>query len=170
MRKRLIATVAVSCLTAGCGAANSATPGHRRYTNPGVAMEPAIKSGQLFDARPVERGEYVAKRGDVVVFTMPEWIDGRDTAQVKRVVAIPGDQIRCCSPDGRVVLNGATLAEPYLAPGATQSPFGPITVPASRLWLMGDNRNLSNDSRIHFNEDAQGTVPAETVIGVADLN
>ncbi|MFA1550260.1 signal peptidase I [Actinomadura chokoriensis] len=135
-----------------------------------MAMEPTIHAGQTFDARPVDQGEYEPKRGDVVVFRMPAWINGRDTPQVKRVVAIPGDRIGCCSPDGRVTLNGAVLPERYLAPGARGMPFGPVVVPPGRLWLMGDNRNASADSRYHVNDDGHGTVPVSAVIGVAVLD
>lgn len=109
------------------------------------------------------------KRGDVVVFTMPAWLDGRDKPQVKRVVAVPGDRISCCSPDGRVRLNGTALSEPYLAPNTRESPFGQISVPAGRLWLMGDNRLSSADSRFHIGDAGHGTVPATAVIGVAVL-
>lgn len=169
MRKRLIAMVAVPWLVTGCGAANSAVHGYHRYTDPSVAMEPTIHAGRTFDARPVEHGEYEPKRGDVVVFTMPAWLDGRDKPQVKRVVAVPGDRISCCSPDGRVRLNGTALSEPYLAPNTRESPFGQISVPAGRLWLMGDNRLSSADSRFHIGDAGHGTVPATAVIGVAVL-
>ncbi|HEU5027178.1 MAG TPA: signal peptidase I [Spirillospora sp.] len=169
MRKRLIALVAVPWLVAGCGAASSAVHGYHRYTDPSVAMEPTIHAGRTFDARPVDHGDYRPKRGDVVVFTMPAWLNGRDTAQVKRVVAIPGDRIACCSGDGRVMLNGTAISEPYLAPDARESPFGPVSVPAGRLWLMGDNRGSSADSRFHLGDGGNGTVPAAAVIGVAVL-
>jgi signal peptidase I len=169
MRERLIALVAVPCLVAGCGAANSAVHGYHRYTDPSVAMEPTIHAGQTFDARPVDRGHYAPKRGDVVVFTMPAWLNGREAPQVKRVVAIPGDRIACCSRDGRVLLNGTAVSEPYLGPDARESPFGPVSVPAGRLWLMGDNRESSADSRFHVSDGGGGTVPVTAVIGVAVL-
>ncbi|MBD2893266.1 Signal peptidase I [Actinomadura sp. RB99] len=169
MRRRVIALAAVPWLVAGCGAANSAVHGYHRYSDPSVAMEPTIRAGQTFDARPVDHGDYKPKRGDVVVFSMPSWLGGRAAPQVKRVVAIPGDRISCCSRDGRVMLNGAALDEPYLAEGTRESTFGPVSVPAGRLWLMGDNRGSSADSRYHLGDGGQGTVPASAVVGVAVL-
>ncbi|MFD0691952.1 signal peptidase I [Actinomadura fibrosa] len=170
MRKRLIAVAAVPWLAAGCGAVNSTVHGYDRYSNPGVAMEPTIRAGQTVDARPVERGRYAPKRGDIVIFRMPAWTGGRDTPQLKRVVAIPGDRIGCCSHPGGVTLNGTVLTERYIKPDARTVPFGPITVPPGRLWLMGDNRYASADSRYHLNDEGHGTVPVSAVVGVVVLD
>jgi signal peptidase I len=166
MRKRLIVIIVVSWLATGCGAVGAVAHGYHRYSNPGEGMEPTIHRGQTFDARPVKGGRYEPRRGDVVVFTMPAWTPVPGRPLVKRVVAIGGDTIGCCS-NGHVTLNGAPLSEPYLAPRTPESTFGPVTVPPGHLWLMGDNRPVSADSRYHFQDGDKGTVPASAVIGVA---
>lgn len=168
MRIRLIAIVAVSWLTTSCGAVGAAMHGYHRYSEPGESMEPTIHKGQTFNARPVETGRYNPRRGDVVVFTTPGWTEVPGAPILKRVVAIAGDTVGCCS-NGHVTLNGATLPEPYLAPRTSESSFGPITVPPGHLWLMGDNRSSSSDSRHYIQNRDKGTVPASGVIGIAVL-
>ncbi|WP_285582111.1 signal peptidase I [Actinoallomurus iriomotensis] len=165
MRNRVIAMATLLWLVTGCAPASAALHGYHRYTNPSVAMEPTLRANQPFSARPVRHGGYVPKRGDVVVFTMPSWTpDGRGTQPfVKRVVAIAGDRIGCCS-GGRITLNGTPLAEPYLAPDTSETAFGTVAIPPGQMWLMGDNRAYSADSRA-----GHGPVPASAVIGVAVL-
>ena len=165
MKRQIIAVAAVSLLVAGCAPASAALHGYHRYADPSPSMEPAIRQGQTFNAKPVRHGKYTPRRGDVVVFTMPSWNNGSSQPFVKRVVAIAGDKIACCS-NGKVTLNGAPLSEPYLA-GASgpQAGFAPATVPPGGLWVMGDNRDMSADSRF----PGHGTVPATAVIGIAVL-
>jgi signal peptidase I len=160
----MLAVLTVSLLVAGCAPANAALHGYHRYVDPSAAMEPAIRQGQTFNARPVRNGKYTPRRGDVVVFTMPSWNNGDRQPFVKRVVAIAGDRIACCS-DGKVTLNGVPLSEPYLASSGSQAGFGPETVPPGRLWVMGDNRDVSADSRV----PGHGTIPATAVVGIAVL-
>jgi signal peptidase I len=88
---------------------------------------------------------------------------------IKRVIGIPGDHVACCDAQGRVTVNGVPLNEQsYLYPGAAPSlaRFN-ITVPPGRLWVMGDNRLLSEDSRDHMGDPGGGTVPESAVIGRA---
>ncbi|MFI6449218.1 signal peptidase I [Kitasatospora sp. NPDC050543] len=88
---------------------------------------------------------------------------------IKRVIAVGGDTISC-SGTGPVYVNGKPLDEPYLYPGATpcgDQNFGPLKVPAGSLWMMGDHRNDSSDSRYHMDEPGGGAVPESAVVGRA---
>lgn len=89
---------------------------------------------------------------------------------VKRVVAVGGQTVQCCDTKGRVMVDGRGLDEPYVYssdPSFEEIPFGPVTVPAGRLWMMGDHRDESADSRAHLNDADQGTIPVDNVIGKA---
>jgi signal peptidase I len=88
---------------------------------------------------------------------------------IKRVIGIPGDRVACCDAKGRVTVNGVPLTEQsYLFPGAAPSVsrFN-ITVPPGRLWVMGDNRFFSADSRDHEGDPGGGTIPESAVVGRA---
>ena len=91
------------------------------------------------------------------------------TDYIKRVIGLPGDHVVCCNSQGQVTVNGVALSEStYLYPGADPSntPFN-ITVPAGRLWVMGDNRGDSADSRYHTDDPGGGTIPESAVVGRA---
>ena len=85
---------------------------------------------------------------------------------IKRVIGVPGDTVQCCDPQGRVTVNGVPLDEPYVYED-NHEPFGPVTVPKDRLWVMGDHRSQSSDSRAHLGSPGGGTVPESKVIGRA---
>jgi len=88
---------------------------------------------------------------------------------IKRVIGIPGDRVACCDAEGRVTVNGVPLNEQsYLYPGSAPSlsRFN-IVVPPGRLWVMGDNRFYSDDSRLHQNDPGNGTIPESAVVGRA---
>jgi signal peptidase I len=88
---------------------------------------------------------------------------------IKRVIGIPGDHVACCDAQGRVTVNGVPLTEQsYLYPGSAPSlsRFN-IVVQPGRLWVMGDNRFYSADSRDHMGDPGGGTVPESAVIGRA---
>ncbi|MDX6273287.1 MAG: signal peptidase [Frankiales bacterium] len=85
---------------------------------------------------------------------------------IKRVIGVPGDTVQCCDPQGRVTVNGVALDEPYLYQD-DHAPFGPVKVPKGRLWVMGDHRSQSSDSRAHLGSPGGGTVPENKVIGRA---
>lgn len=130
-------------------------------------------------------------RGDIVVFKDPGgWLapgepDGGsvvndvltfiglrpvDAGQhlVKRVIGLPGDRVACQGPGEPITVNGVPLDEPYLASGATPSSVAfDITVPPDSLWVMGDNRDHSEDSRFHQGNPGGGSVPMANVVGVA---
>ncbi len=93
------------------------------------------------------------------------------TYYIKRVIGLPGDRVACCT-DGKVTVNGIPLDETsYLFPGAAPSaqPFS-VTVPPGRLWVMGDNRADSSDSRGHMSDyPDHGTIPENQVVGRAFL-
>lgn len=131
--------------------------------------------------------------GDVVVFRAPSswepetripqshnpvrrglsWVGGlfglpqaNEKDLVKRVIAVGGQTVRCCDAQGRVMVNGHGINEPYIYQD-DHRPFGPVTVPKGRLWVMGDHRSDSADSRFHMDDGYQGTIPVSSVIGRA---
>ncbi|WP_344467458.1 signal peptidase I [Kitasatospora kazusensis] len=87
---------------------------------------------------------------------------------IKRVIGVPGDTVVCCDAQGRLTVNGTPLDESYLAAGNVPSrqPFK-VTVPAGRLWVMGDHRDVSADSRYHMANPGEGTIPMGNVVGRA---
>ncbi|MEV0374283.1 signal peptidase I [Streptomyces sp. NPDC050636] len=92
-----------------------------------------------------------------------------ETDYVKRVIGVGGDRVTCCDKRGRIKVNGKPVTEGYLYPGdAPSSVEFDIVVPEGKLWVMGDHRARSSDSRDHLGEPGGGTVPVGKVIGRAD--
>lgn len=92
-----------------------------------------------------------------------------ETDYVKRVIGIGGDHVRCCDSKGRIEVNGEPQPEPYLHPGDRPSGVRfDIEVPERRLWVMGDHRSASADSREYLGAPGGGTVPEDKVIGRVD--
>ncbi|MEV6110733.1 signal peptidase I [Streptomyces sp. NPDC051940] len=92
----------------------------------------------------------------------------RDQDLIKRVVGIGGDRVKCCDKEGRVTVNGTPITEPYLYPGDEPSAGAfDVTVPEGRIFVMGDHRSNSADSREHGDGPYQGTVPEDLVVGKA---
>jgi signal peptidase I len=153
---------------------------------PSISMEDTLKVGDRVVVTKLVPGPFSLKRGDVVVFTDPnDWLAGspptpepgrlgkiltfiglrpNDSGNhlIKRVIGLPGDHVKCCDSSGHVMVNGVPLDEPYLYPGdrPSEKTFD-VTVPAGKLWVMGDHRSASEDSRY------KGFVPEKLVTGRA---
>lgn len=87
---------------------------------------------------------------------------------IKRVIGLPGDRVKCCDEDGLITVNGVPIEEPYLFEGNEPSndPFD-IRVPGDRVWVMGDHRSASSDSRAHIGDPGGGAIPITSVVGRA---
>ncbi|GFN23956.1 signal peptidase I [Thermanaeromonas sp. C210] len=110
---------------------------------PSGSMEPTLYPGDRILVNRLVYRFSEPQRGDVVVFRYP-LEPNRD--YVKRVIAVGGDTIE--AHDNKIYVNGQPLNESYLPPGVVHSDFGPIKVPADSYFVMGDNRNISSDSRV----------------------
>lgn len=138
---------------------------------------------------------YPIERGDVVVFKDPGGWLGPDIAEptdpvtvtvdwflsafgitapdskqhlVKRVIGVEGDRVICCDDAGLVTVNGVPISETYLAPGQAPSNVEfDVTVPDNSLWVLGDNRGNSEDSRFHGDLPSKGFVSNDWVVGRA---
>ena len=90
---------------------------------------------------------------------------------VKRVIATGGQTVQCCDDRNRLIVDGKSLDEPYVfygvGSGNAQETFSPVQVPEGHLWVMGDNRNNSSDSRRHVEDSTSGAIPVDNVIGKA---
>lgn len=123
------------------------------------AMEPATRPGDVVMGL---RGAG-AERGDAIVFDVPKaWLQGRSggSTAVSRVVGQPGDEVRCCDKEGRLVVNGLSVA---LAPEPTPTPFRVVVGPGV-LFVRGDNPAGSVDSRCFLHSLGEGAlVPMASV-------
>ena len=142
------------------------------FVIPSLSMQNTLTSG---DRIIVEKLSYLAgspRAGDIVVF------DGSGifsapapgaTIFVKRVVGVGGDQVVCCDASGRVMVGGVGLDESAYLKGdqvPSESRFD-VTVPADSLWVMGDNREGSADSRSYIDSPGGGFIPTARVVGRA---
>ncbi|MFI6645625.1 signal peptidase I [Streptomyces sp. NPDC050504] len=135
------------------------------YTVPTDSMTPTVHAGDRVLAERISGDD--VRRGDVVIFRDKTW---SDMPMVKRVVGVGGDTIVCCDKNGRLTLNGKTLTESYLpsdgSPASSNS-FS-VTVPEGQLFLLGDERSGSLDSRVHLQEAGKGAVPRSAVTARVD--
>lgn len=137
---------------------------YRPYTVPTTSMTPTIDAGDRVLAQRVDAGDI--RRGDVVVFNDKTWVTG--SAVVKRVVAVGGDTVSCCT-DGKLTVNGKQIDESYLKGSVVEDKKIPsVNVPKGRLFLLGDEREGSLDSSAHLSDAAQGTVAASAVTARVD--
>ena len=157
------------------------------------SMEPTIEPGDRILANRLVR-ENDVHRGDIVVFdgTVAFPVSGEQpstgvlatagravagvltldtgTDYVKRVVGLPGDRVTCCDASGRLQVNGVGVDEPYVMPGDRPSDLTfDVVVPAGHLWVMGDHRSGSGDSRSYLGRPGGGMVPVGAVIGQATV-
>ncbi|WP_424809595.1 signal peptidase I [Rhodococcus sp. 27YEA15] len=127
------------------------------------------------------RSDNVIKRGFQEVGSWVGLVPPDENDLVKRVIATGGQTVECCDDQGRVLVDGQPLDEPYIkmdfpfTPGVQDCTtpvqsgrcFAPVTVPDGHVWVMGDNRSNSADSRFHVQDELQGTIPIGNVIGQA---
>ncbi|MFF9201303.1 signal peptidase I [Streptomyces sp. NPDC014986] len=107
-------------------------------------------------------------RGDVIVFDGSGYFGEAD--YIKRVVGVGGDHVVCCDGEGRIRVNGRSVDESgFLYPGDSPStvPFD-VVVPGGRLFVLGDHRSRSSDSRDHLGSPGGGMIPVDVVVGRAD--
>jgi signal peptidase I len=148
---------------------------------PSASMEPQLQVGDRIVVSKLAYHLHDPRRGDIVVFDAPPsevtphrsssnplvragrglaeaiGILQQKTEFIKRVIALPGESVE--GRNGHVYVNGHLLFEPYLPTTLTTAPFAPVKVPPHQLWVMGDNRNDSKDSRVF------GPVKVSTVVG-----
>jgi signal peptidase I len=130
----------------------------RQYTQSSAAMETTLQPG---DRLLVTAGTDV-RRGDIIVFRIPATTGLPAGIYVKRLIGLPGDHVACCDAQGRVTVNGKPLDETYIGPAGPPSKFKfSVTLGPGQIWVLGDNRNISLDSR------RWGPVPASGIIGHA---
>jgi signal peptidase I len=154
---------------------------------PSPSMVPTLRPGDRILVNRLAYRFGDIRRGDVVVFTDPSathdrgalstvfhfLVEGIGVARpqdedfVKRVIGLPGDTVEVAT-GGRVFVNGRQLDEPYLNTPTDSRAFGPVTVPPGELFVMGDNRLESADSRFPPPEGL-GYVPIDHVVGRASL-
>ena len=160
---------------------------------PSSSMENTLEIGDkvlvnklVYDFRSIHRGDVIVFNGDgswdpvpaqpaPLVSRLWDSISGLfGTAPgvhdyIKRVIGVPGDHVACCNRLGQVTVNGVPLSEKsYLYPGdAPSEQRFSIIVPAGRLWVMGDHRSVSWDSRGHMSDPGDGSIPENHVVGRA---
>lgn len=148
-----------------------------------------VENDRILVEKPSYWGGGAPQRGDVVVFSDPGGWLGPDEQPaptnavasaletfglypsgghlVKRVIGVGGDEVKCCDAQGRITVNGVPLHErSYLAAGQKPSLINfDVKVQPGYLWVQGDNRGDSADSRVHLGDPGGGQVPVDDVVG-----
>jgi signal peptidase I len=165
------------------------------YRIPSASMENTLEVGDRVLVNKVVYHFRGIARGDIVVFSgQDSWgpdapppssnpvvrvfddalsglgLHSDQTFYIKRVIGLPGDHVACCT-DGKVTVNGVPLTEDqYLFEGNPPSTFKfNVVVPSGHLWVMGDHRSDSDDSRYHSGDPGYGAIPENQVVGRAFL-
>jgi signal peptidase I len=126
------------------------------YVEQSTSMQNTLAPGDRLFAVP---GDSV-RRGDVIIFREPVRVSKTRALVVKRVIGLPGDHVACCNSRGRITVDGKALDETYLYPGDPPSRVRfSVTVGKGRVWVMGDHRNISLDSR------EWGAIPVSGIVG-----
>ena len=153
---------------------------------PSASMRPELIEDDRILVEKVSTWDGEVERGDVVVFKDPGgWLGAAPELTgmqrllstvglypqgghlVKRVIAVGGDRVVCCDRKGRIILNGRALQEEEYVRDGT-APSGKrfdVVVPDDSIWVMGDNRSNSEDSRFHMDLPGNGTIDADSVVG-----
>ena len=126
---------------------------------PSLSMAPTLKVNDRVLVNKLSYDLHDVHRGDLVVFESPPNEGSQTKDLIKRVIGLPGETVE--SSEGHILINGQVLDEPYLGPDVMTGPLEKITVPPDHLWVMGDNRPNSRDSRFF------GAIPESLVIGRA---
>ena len=159
---------------------------------PSESMEPTMLVDDKILVQKVSYWGGEPDRGDIVVFDDPGgWLNAAESRQasnpvqraleivglfptgghlIKRVVGIGGDAVKCCDASGHITVNGTPLTEPYLLDESVNAnQTFDVVVPKDHLWVMGDNRGNSADSRMHMGDPGGGFIPEDDVVGKAWL-
>ena len=170
----------------------------RSFYIPSASMEDTLLINDRIIVNELVPDVIPLEHGDVVVFADPGgWLSmapksqpdfltgaidtlfnivglgGSDSEEhlVKRLIGLPGDHVKCCTPQGLIEVNGEPVDEPYLKlPSADSASSGmefDVTVPENAIWVMGDNRYNSADSRYNQDQPGKGFVPIDKVVGRA---
>jgi signal peptidase I len=126
------------------------------YVEQSTSMQNTLAPGDRLFAVPGDS----LRLGDVIIFRAPARLSKTRALVVKRVIGLPGDHVACCDSRGRITVDGRALDETYLYPGDPPSRLRfSATVGKGRVWVMGDHRNISVDSR------EWGAIPASAIVG-----
>jgi signal peptidase I len=130
---------------------------------PSASMLPTLELGDRLVVEKISYKLHPPAYSDIVVFAVPPQLQAEgyqaDQAFIKRAIGLPGDRISV--KNGRVYRNDVALVEPYVTVTPKPEDISSITIPANEIFVMGDNRNNSNDSRYW------GTLPMQNLIGKA---
>ena len=170
----------------------------RSFFIPSASMEQTLMIDDRVIVNELVPKAVAVDHGDIVVFKDPGgWLPARPPVEVtgiqagtewvlslfglaspdsndhliKRVIGLPGDTVQCCSADGKIIVNGVPISEPYITIPAGETRASVIdfnvTVPENSLFVMGDNRYNSKDSRYNTDKPGGGFVGMDNVVGRA---